>query len=583
MIKEHFFTLASVGLLLAGCNQSTNNTGQQESQQADNKDSAAQAPNIVLIMTDDVTFRHWSCYGGEVPTPNIDRIANEGMIFTEAYTTSAACTPSRYSIMTGQYPGRCHHPDFLSEGPESEPYVIAWNTPITEKNLTLHEVLNQGGYYTGFVGKFHIGSLDFDKPDANPDIPKIDPDLSPDTKQADDLLAAYQEVIAQEVKRLTGADYVAAVQWENPETIPIKAVQRHHLEYQTQGVADFFDSVPQGQSFFLHLNSTALHGPNHYDDLKTDARFTPGGSMTEPYRYHPPRETIFERLDSLNIEHGEDILHSTNHYNAGILYMDDQVGAVLKMLDDKGLTENTIVIVTADHNIEPGKSTIYDRGVNVPFAIRWPAKIKAHSQCNEMVQFTDFLPTFAELAGVTIESDQEIDGKSFVPVFEGKSIEGRNALFFEEGYTRGVSNKKMKYIAMRFPAEIINKLESGEQEAITHMGNGMHGHAYIAEEYHPGYMDADQLYDLEKDPFEQNNLAKDPAYAEQLKSMQQLLQIYLTTFKHPFDLSDSGYEAKPSYQRAVAKTRARGTDFIPWWDRKLDYPPKVPKYEIKKP
>lgn len=552
--------LAMVGLSACASREGVQNTGDSR-------------PNIVLIMADDVTFSHWGCYGGSVPTPNIDKIAEQGMLFTRAFTPSAACTPSRFSVMTGQYPGRCIDPGFLAETPRGRPYSIGWNTPITEENLTLHEVLKQAGYYTGYVGKFHIGSLDFDKPEHNPDIPVIPPELSPDSMEADSLLAAYQRVIADRVRQLTGADFTASVLWENSDELPLPAVRKHNLEWITRGGMEFLNSTTSGQPFFLHFNTTALHGPNHYDNLKTEARFSPEGRLAEPYQYHPPRNAIFARLDSLGIARGDTLPDYINHYNAGILYLDDQVGILMNRLEEMGLAENTLVILTADHNIEPGKSTIYDRGVNVPFLLKWPEKAKAGSRCSEMVSFVDFLPTFARLAGVETEGGVRHDGIDFSPVLEGKPLGGREFLYFEEGYTRGVRDDRFKYIAMRFPQEITAKLQSGEQKAITHMGRELHGFGYIAQEYHPGYFDADQLYDLEQGPYEQKNLAHDPAYADQLQRCREALQAHLAGFRHPFPLADTAYTNLPEYRQAIQNVKERGTAFIPWWNRKLDYPP----------
>ena len=106
-------------------------------------------PNILLIMADDVAPEHFSCYGGKIPTPNIDRLAAEGMIFQHAYAASAACTPSRYSIITGQYASRCQSHSFTDSIPAGEPDKIAWNTPITNRNYTLGKMLGSRGYYTG--------------------------------------------------------------------------------------------------------------------------------------------------------------------------------------------------------------------------------------------------------------------------------------------------------------------------------------------------------------------------------------------------------------------------------------------------
>lgn len=530
-------------------------------------------PNILLIMTDDVTFDHWSCYGGELPTPHIENLARAGMKFYQAYTTSAACTPSRYSIMTGQYAGRSLSEEFRQGNPTDEPYVIAWNTPITEDNITMHEVLKQAGYYTGFVGKFHIGELGYEFHRDNPLIPGIDPDLSPDTELADSLLAIHQQVVSERVMELTGADYAGAIQWANPQTLPLKAIRRHNLEYQVYGVKQFLDQVPGDRPFFLTVNSTALHGPNHFDDLLTDPIYTAGGRIAQCRHLMPERSTIFERLYDLGYEYGEHVPDHIRHYLSGRIYMDDQLGTIMKLLKAAGLDENTLIIYTADHNIEPGKSTVYNRGVNVPFIAWWPGIINPGSVSYDHVQFIDFLPTFAELAGADVPDNVRLDGKSFAGVLEGPSLADDRVLYFEEGYTRGITDGKYKYIAMRFPEDVLDSVRSGRKETISHMGIRQNYFASIALEYFPGYFDPDQLYDLQRDPYEQQNLARDPAYAGVLERMQTELEKVLVTFDHPFDLSDSGYGDQQYYKDAAENMSAVGTSWIPWWNRTLEYPP----------
>ena len=487
---KQLFLLAGLVLLFFSCKQET---------QA--------SPNIIIIMTDDVALQHWGCYGGVIPTPNIDKLAASGMRFTQAFSSSSFCTPSRYSIMTGQFAGRCNHEEFLSENP------------------------------------------------------------------SDSLLSVYQNVITGRTRVLTGADFIAVVQWENPEQIPHASLQKHHLEWMTEGAMQFFDAIPEDKPFFLHFNSTALHGPKHYKNLQADAYYSPSGRMEEPYKHHPFRKTLFESLDSLNIDHGSGVADYLNHYRSGVIYMDDQVGAIMRKLEESGRMENTLVKLSVDHNTEPGKSTVYHKGVHVPFIASWPEGIKPGSTTSEAVQFIDFLHTFSELAGAQNPEGYVIDRVSFAKVLKGEPLKVREFLYFEQGYTRGVSDGKFKYIAMRFPSGVTEKIKNKELEVITLYGRGLHSHSSIAQEYHPGYFDVDQLYDLITDPYEQNNLSNNPEYAVQLQKMKGAIQEYLSTFSHPFDLTDTAYVSLPEYKQAVEETKSQGTGFIPCWNRKLDYPP----------
>lgn len=530
-------------------------------------------PNIVLIMADDVDYTNFSCYGGSIPTPAIDQLALEGVRFQNVHATASACTPSRFSVMTGLYPGRCQHPDFLEEQPLDQPYTIAWNTPVAEANTTLHEVLRPA-YFTGYVGKFHIGSLDGDTPEFNPEIPVIPEGMDLNSDQSDNLLGRYQRALQAQVRTLTGADFAGAVLWENSEELPHPGIRHHHLEWILNGGLEFLDQAAQQQKpFFLHFNTTALHGPNHYDDLKVDARFSPEGRLDLAGHPMPARSTYFHQLDKLGLDHGEGVPGHINHYNIGTLYLDAQIEALLTALDERGLSENTLVILTADHNLEPGKSTVYEKGLKVPFLLRWPGQVEAGSINEDLISFVDLLPTLSGIAQIT-ENQPKTDGVDWSgALFKGATPPERAYLYAEEGYTRAVTDERWKYIAMRFPDTLIAQLKSGEQTGVTHLGQPIHAFGYIAQEYHPGYFHADQLYDLKADPYEQQNLAGHPACQDTLARLKAALAEQTATFDHNFPIQDTSFTHLPAYQAAAAAVKTRGPGFIPWWNRELEYPP----------
>ena len=116
-------------------------------------------PNIVIMFTDELEMNDIGAYGGDIPTPNIDKLASQGLRFTRAYTPSSMCTPARFAFLTGKYPGRCTAPTFLKSNPIDQPYSIAWNTWITQDLMTLPRLLSQNGYITGMAGKWHVGHM----------------------------------------------------------------------------------------------------------------------------------------------------------------------------------------------------------------------------------------------------------------------------------------------------------------------------------------------------------------------------------------------------------------------------------------
>jgi arylsulfatase A-like enzyme len=425
------------------------------------------------------------------------------------------------------------------------------------------------------VGKFHIGPLHFDDPESNDEIPAIDPNMDLDSEMADSILGIYQSVISSKVRDITGADYAASIQWENPEQIPVKQLRHHNLEWQTQGVADFFANRENEKPFFLHLNSTALHGPSLDLTLEQDPKYTPGGRIDNPYKYHPPRETIYDRLDSMGIDMSESVPDYIRHYNAGIPYLDDQVGAVIQILRENNALENTLIILTADHGIEPGKSVNYNIGVRVPFIAKWDKQIKPESVSDQIVQFTDFMPTFAELASVDIEENHIVDGMSFVPALHDQPMPDRKA-YFEMGYLRGIMDDYYKYISLRYPQQDLELIQKGTDRMVSHfgIGEGQQAFAVIAMEYHPGYFDADQLYDMKNDYYEQNNLAKINEYSDTLQLYKNELKKVLESFTHPYPIDNNEFTHWDKYWELANEARKVGTSTIYWWERDLDYPPQ---------
>ncbi|MGC9522900.1 MAG: sulfatase family protein [Anaerolineae bacterium] len=512
-------------------------------------------PNIVCIMPDDTDFVWLSCYGGRTLTPNIDRIAAGGMRFEQMYCSASACTPSRYTYLTGHYAGRCTDPHFLAENPTDEPYSVAWNTVLNASTPSVGRVLRAAGYRTGLSGKWHCGRLR-----AELDLPELAEDADPDDAEVDAALRTYQAVLQEEVRQTGGFDYAASIVWGNNESFPVARLREHNLEWITQGALDFLDTCTGDEPFFLYVTPTAFHGPPHHLSYETDERYTQGGKREAPFTCHPPRGRMRERLEQRGLPY--------NHDTVGITWIDDQVGAILRKLAEMGVTGNTLVIFKVDHNTETGKGTCYQKGVRIPMVMAWPGVIRPGLACRRRVQNIDFAPTIFDIADAEAPEGMHLDGVSWLPLLTGDTAPLHEDLFFEFGYTRALLYDKWKYIALRYPQRLIDTMASGElEEAPNHINQRMQGQMNVAIETYPAYFDPDQLFDIEADPLELENLAEDPVYADVLAMMKRRLQVYLDSFAHPFDLAVPDFMRSDRYRELCEATRKIGTGHLSWWPK----------------
>jgi arylsulfatase A-like enzyme len=250
--------------------------------------------NFVIIYTDELQFSDLGCYGGDLPTPNIDQLAEEGILFRSAYTTASMCTPSRYSVITGQFPGRCSAQSFLQSNPVDEPYNIAWNSWVTRDKQTLPRVLSENGYITGMSGKWHIGEV----PEGY-EAPRFQPDESLDDPEVDRKLRKQQAVFQSIVKESGGFKHANSVVWSNYDSHDLNALSFHNFPWVAKGALEFLDNLEgKDKPFFLYLAPTAIHGPNHRDDLDRDVTYTPGGRDESAQKYQTDVKSLIEKLES---------------------------------------------------------------------------------------------------------------------------------------------------------------------------------------------------------------------------------------------------------------------------------------------
>lgn len=512
-------------------------------------------PNFILMFTDELQFSDLGSYGGAIPTPHLDQLAAEGLRFTRAYTPASMCTPSRYAVLTGQFPGRCKSQSFLKANPVTEPYSIAWNTWLNEDSETLPRILQRNGYFTGMAGKWHVG----EKPNAV-DFPSFNASADPTDPEVQQKLATQQRLYEGLVKKYGGFDFAASVEWSNFDNHPVEALRFHNFPWMSKGAVAFLETAAQkDQPFFLYFTPTAIHGPNHVEDLERDVTNTPEGEMKSLGAYQLDRQRLKEAMNGLS--------NQVQHRYAGMAQIDYQLGLLREKLAELELSDNTVILFMSDHNIEPGKATSFEKGIRIPMIVHWPGKT-AGEVTRALVQNTDVLPTVLEAAGIELADSLVRDGRSFLPVVNNPDTSVRQYVFAENGYTRSVIGERWKYIALRYPERLVKAMESEEMEHIpSYVGAWPQAHSAIAMQAFPAYFDQDQLYDLQADPYELNNLASDTTYEKEQDHLKNVLAAHLETFDHPFSLEPIPFLESERYVELQRVNRSFDLYSIPWYSR----------------
>ncbi len=349
--------------------------------------TAAEKPNFLLIFTDDHGYGDVSTYGpSDVRTPNIDRLAAEGMLFTTMRANCTVCSPSRAALLTGRYADRVGVPGVIRTHPEN-----SWGY-FDPKVPTLADELKRAGYHTAIVGKWHLG---------------LESPNTPNERGFDffhgflgDMMDSYTDHLRH------GNNYLR----HNSEVIEAKG---HATDLFSEWAGAYLRERAQrkDQPFFLYLAYNAPHFP-----------------------IEPPADwlgRVKQRAPELDEKRAKNV--------AFVEHLDDRIGRVLAVLKETGLDRNTLVVFTADNggslphgqNNDPwrdGKQSHYDGGLRVPFMARWPERIKAGSRSEYAGLVFDLFPTFLELAGRPRDAD--LDAVSLVPVLTGGTITTPRDLYF---------------------------------------------------------------------------------------------------------------------------------------------------------
>ena len=485
-------------------------------------------PNVVVIYTDDQLFDTLGYLGGNVLTPRIDGMAKQGIIFDNHHCACTVCAPSRYSLLTGRYAGRCEHPEYTKAFPPGAPNRVENNIYLEQDGRNIQSCLSKSGYATGIVGKWH---LEPHPRDWSKSVYKTFPmDADPQDPSIAEALQFNHDEIARHIESVGGFDEARNVYWGNLKEVRLNALNYHNVDWSVQGAHDFMEAN-RARPFFLYFSTTLHHGPHPEGSVFGRERVSGAGMLDEPPKVMPSRESIRRRLKEAGLP--EETAYCT--------WLDDAVGSLLDKIESLGLKEDTLVIFSSDHGAwRHGKTTCHDGGMRVPMVMYWPGTIRPGRRFDGLTQNIDFAPTFLELCGVEPAPGMNMDGKSLAGIIHGVEESVHDSLFCELGYSRAVKTRDWKYIAIRYPKDIADKIARGQKfdgwegrklDAPYLVVNKHLG--FFASLNNPNYFQVDQLYDLRKDPREETNVfGKHP---RQEKKMKALLTTYLGKFDNrPF-------------------------------------------------
>jgi arylsulfatase A-like enzyme len=400
-------------------------------------------PNIVLIFIDDMGWTGTSFMGSKYyETPRIDKLAGEGMVFKSAYTCAPNCAPTRACLMSGQYTPR-HGVYTVGSSERGESRLrrlipIPNTTTLDPAIVTVAEALKPAGYVSACIGKWHLG----DAGQFNPAAQGFDVSVSRGDLDSD----------PDDPKRIYGL---------------------------TDAAIRFIESN-KDRPFFLYLSHHAVHTPVEATD-----------ELIDKYQDNPPWDG-----------------HDNPEYAAMTEHTDDGVGRVLDKLDELKLTDNTVVLFYSDNGgagkqtsnspLRGAKGMLYEGGIRVPMAVRWPGVVKPGTSCDVPVNSVDFYPTFLEIATAARPANHILDGESIVPLLRGANSMKRNAIFWHcPVYLQGNNYEGAR--DSYFRTRPVGAIREGDWKLMQY---------FEQLEFGDGDQVQLELYNLVDDIGEENNLAK---------------------------------------------------------------------------
>ena len=527
---------------------------------------AQQRPNIVYIMCDDHAFQCISAYGSPIsklaPTPNIDRIAERGMRFDRAFVENSLSTPSRACLMTGLYSNQNGQRQ-LGEG------IDTTRTFFTEQ-------LQQAGYQTAVVGKWHMGcdpkGFDYyhiynDQGQYyNPQYRGTDTDGKYIVEEGYSTDLTTDHALSFIEHRDTNKPFCLLLHHKAPhrnwlantkyfglyDNVNFPMPETFYDDYETRGSAvrtqkmSVTKDMRWEQDFKVPemLDTANADSWDSYLSLMNEVnRMNPEQRIAWGKYYFPRNRRLLEaRLTGKELDEWK-YQNYIRDYMSVIKSVDESVGRVLDYLDSHGLTDNTIIVYTSDQGFYMGehgwfdKRFMYEESLHTPLLIAYPGHIQPGSVCNKLVQNIDYAPTFLDLAGIS--KPKELPGRSLTPLFKaGDKVKGwRNSIYYHY-YDYPTYHMVRKHDGVRTDRyKLIHFYGAGGLDAVK---ENKYQHQPGTREYNCmtylnslGYFEPkdsavnyNELYDLQADPHEQNNLYGKPGYEKITKQLQKQLTDY---------------------------------------------------------
>jgi arylsulfatase A-like enzyme len=489
-------------------------------------------PNIIFIMSDDHAAHAISAYGSRVnQTPNIDRLAREGMLLRNVFVTNSICTPSRAAILTGQYSHLNGVPVF---------------NRFDSSRMTVARLLQQSGYYTGMIGKWHLGSdpAGFDHWEilpgqgayANPVLYTASGEKTYTGRYVTDLITDLAIDFLKQ--RPQAKPFFLMVHNKAPHR-PWEPDAAHRAQFANRWIPEaetLWDSYAT-RADALHENLQRVMA----DMTRRDLKLQPPAGLTGPdltaWLGVKPESVTVDRDGQAITLTGEALgrwkyQRYMQDYLATIQSVDDNVGRLLKFLDSSGLSRNTIVIYTSDQGFFLGdhglfdKRFMYEESLRMPFLVRWPGTIKPNTTADAMALNVDFAPTFLDVARVNIPADMQ--GRSLLPVWRGHPpADWRTSMYYRYYHDPGDHNTRAHYGVRTRTHKLIYYWKKDQWE----------------------------LFDLVNDPQEMHNLYGEPGQEAVTESLKTELLRLKTAMK---DDDQFANEQPPNgVDGAVAKLRGK--------------------------